>query len=82
MSGRAQPTQGADSPDQRKPYSVLMEARFEEGDRIRVRVPSAYGPRDAKNQAQLDNPDYVSLDANEAELDHADAELQKAKDAA
>ena len=42
-----------------------MEHRFEEGERIRVRVPAAYGPRDAKNQAQFDHPDYVSLDAVE-----------------
>ena len=65
MSSRHQPAHGADSPDQRKPYSVLMEARWEEGDRIKVRVPSAYGPRDAKNQAQFEHPDYVSLDATE-----------------
>ena len=63
MSDR--PLHGADSPDQRRPYSVLMEARFEEGDRIKVRVPAAYGPRDAKNQAQFEHPDYVSLDAVE-----------------
>lgn len=65
---RHQPTAGADSPDQRKPFSVLMEARFEEGDRIRVRVPAAYGPRDAKNQAQFDHPEYVSLDAVEEKV--------------
>jgi hypothetical protein len=80
---RHQPKHGADSPEGRKPFSVLMENRWEEGDRIRVRIPAAYGPRDAKNQAQFDHPEYVSLDAvEEAERDHADAELQKAKDAA
>ena len=68
MSSRHQPTHGADSPDQRRPFSVLMESRWEEGERIKVRIPAAYGPRDAKNQAQLDNPEYVSIDAVEEKV--------------
>jgi len=47
-----------------RPYDVLMEARWEDH-RIKVRIPSALGPRDAGNQARELHPGFVDLRADE-----------------
>ena len=73
------PQHGADSAEGIRPYMVLMENRWEHGDRFSVRIAAAYGPIDACNQAQLDHPEYTGLRAEEAERDFADAELERAK---
>jgi hypothetical protein len=63
---RHQPLNGADSPEvERRPYIVDLRGRYDEDDRLTVRVPSAFGPRDAFNQAQLDNPGYSAVAARE-----------------
>jgi hypothetical protein len=62
---------GADSVDPAwnpTPWSVLMEHRWMEGDRIRVRIPSAIGPHDAKSQAAHKAPEYVALMAEPEEV--------------
>jgi hypothetical protein len=68
MSGRHQPLHGADSAEAwvPRPFLVLMEHRYEEGERIKVRVPAAIGPRDAKQQAAELRPGYVALQAEDA----------------
>lgn len=79
MSGRHQPTNGADSPEGVRPYLVTMDERFDGDPRIRVRIPAAYGPKDARNQAEFDHPDYVAVHAEEvaenADVQNAEARL-------
>jgi hypothetical protein len=60
---RHQPLNGADSPAARGPYVVLMESRFEEGERIEVRVAAAWGRHDAFGQAEFERPGFVALKA-------------------
>ena len=55
MSGRFQPTAGADSDYQLHPYMVVL--RDDDGDRITVRV-TAMGPNDARGQARDLHPGY------------------------
>lgn len=78
MSDR--PLHGADSAEawNPTPWVVLMED--DDGDRINVRIAAAIGRRDAYGQARDLHPYYTPLRAEEAERDHADAELQRAKD--
>jgi hypothetical protein len=66
MSGRHQPTAGADSAEawQPRPFVVVMEDYDE--DRINVRIPAAIGPRDAENQARDLRPGYMVLGVKEA----------------
>ena len=60
MSGRHQPVNGADSPEARTgPYVVDMRNRWDDDDRIAVRIPLAWGPRDAKNLAEDLHPEYL-----------------------
>jgi hypothetical protein len=72
MSGRFQPTNGADSDYTLRHYRVLLEDDDGIGDRKWVDVAAAMGPRDAQNQAKLDNPYYVALKAELVD-DYADA---------
>jgi hypothetical protein len=66
MSDR--PLHGADSAEawQPRPFLVLMEERWDEGNRIKVRIPAAIGPRDAKQQAAELRPGFVALQAEDA----------------
>lgn len=72
MSSRHQPLNGADSPEGVRPYLVTLDERHDGDPRIRVRVPAAYGPKDAKHQAEFDHPDYVAVHAEEDATEYAD----------
>jgi len=66
MSGRHQPTNGADSPEARTgPFVVDMRSRWDDDDRKTVRIPLAWGPRDARNLAEDLNPEFVGVDVQE-----------------
>ena len=75
------PLNGADSADGWNPrrFRVLLED--EEGGRRNVIIRSAIGRMDAMNQARDQFPDDYALTAEEASLDYADAEMQRAKEA-
>lgn len=66
MSGRHQPEHGADSPEGRRPYRVLVCDRFEPDERRWVTVPAAYGPHDAFSQVRYALPEVSVLRAEEA----------------
>lgn len=83
MSSRHRPINGADSPEGIRPYLVVLEDRYEEGDRIKVRVPEAYGPVDARKRAEQTHPGWVGLSAEEVLMevsrDNEDAEMERGK---
>ena len=60
-------------------FRVLLED--EAGGRRNVIIRAAIGRMDAMNQARDQFPDDYALTAEEASLDYADAEMQRAKEA-
>jgi len=52
VSGRHQPIAGADSSDSYELHPYLVIVRSDDGDRIKVRIPAALGPNDARGQAR------------------------------
>ena len=60
-------------------FRVLLED--EDGGRRNVIIRAAIGRMDALNQAREEFPDDYALTAEEASLDYADAEMQRAKEA-
>jgi len=59
MSSRHQPTAGADSAYELHAYLVIV--RDDAGDRIKVRIPAALGPNDARGQARELHPYYEPI---------------------
>lgn len=78
----SRPLHGADSAEAWQPRRFRVVMEDDDGGRHNVIIPAAIGPRDAMSQARDLYPYDSALTAEEAELDFADAELQKAKDAA
>lgn len=66
MSSSHQPAAGADSPEALAPYDVLMVDRFDPDFRLTVRIAAAYGPRDARNQAEYEKPECAVVKVVEA----------------
>ena len=69
MSSRHQPTNGADSEWQPRPFRVLMED--DDGGRHNVIIRAAIGPRDAMGQARDRHPYDSALRAVEVDPDEA-----------
>jgi hypothetical protein len=66
MSGRFQPEAGADSPEQRRYYDVVLEERYGD-ERIKRRI-GAYGPRDLNNLVRDMFPDWSLVDQQDTGL--------------
>lgn len=84
MCSSHRPTEGADSADEYRTYSVLLTDEL--GDRFPIKV-RAIGPKGAKGQAveeahALGYADVTALTVEELDADFTDAELQRAKDEA
>lgn len=66
MCSAQRPLAGADSEEPR-PFRVTMCDRYEPEIRFDVRIPKAYGPHDARNQAQDRYPAASFLKAEPVE---------------